>query len=941
MRDTGPGRGVRLGKVSVFAIGLALTSTVLVPKPGSATTVVAGAGSAPAATAGGAFSKTETITRNHLLNGADDVVDKRTVKVSVSDTQGLRDRQEVTVTWSGAHPTGGLVGDENSALAADEEYPVVLMECRGVDSNKVPPSERLSPQTCWTHTPGERTQSDYNNNYPVFRLDRYASAAGRALDVGLPSPVPAPCAGLVNGAQNWVPFVAANGTVYSNGVGGCAGIAPEEVINEQSLLPDNTTYAATDRAGNGSAKFIISSAVTNASLGCSNTVVCSLEVIPIMGISCDPAGAGLPPADQVPPGAQAAEFALCSETGVYQPGQDSFGQKNSEDLTVAGDLWWSPSNWRNRISVPLTFAPLSNVCTVSKSATSPLYMYGSELMAEATQQWAPAFCLNPKLFAFDHVQTSEPEAKNLLQTGSIEAAIQGEPPQTPFTAPTVQAPIGLTGFAVSYDIDSSDGSAYHQLKLTPRLLAKLLTESYPGVPAIGGSDPALSQNPLNITSDPEFRALNPIAPGAGFQPAPASTLFTVSSDSDVIWALTSYINSDPEAKAWLNGAPDPWGMVINPAYKGIKLPLTSWPLLDTFESGPAYNPSNNPCLASSPVPFLPLVAAPQLAMQTVALNMQYGIAPSQIVCSNAGLPTQKLVAVGRENPGQRFLIGVTSLADADQFQLDTAALQTQVSSSAPAKFSSASGRAFVAPTGASLRAAAEILQPDPQIGTWLLPTGEFHNDPRAADAYPGTMLMSVDIPTSGLPTSDAKHYATFLDFAATSGQTPGGGNGQLPAGYLPMTAANGMASMAAYTEGAACSVAAQTGSAPSLAHPSSSCSSGVKAPPPPPSTSQTGGNAGSGGSSASNTGGGLGGSNSGAGSGGNSSGTGRSGAKATHPSGLPTATRYVQPAAATGITGLLGAGWIGLLLPLLLLVAIVGGLGTALTWWWRRERINP
>ncbi len=37
----------------------------------------------------------------------------------------------------------------------------------------------------------------------------------------------------------------------------------------------------------------------------------------------------------------------------------------------------------------------------------------------------------------------------------------------------------------------------------------------------------------------------------------------------MIRALTTYINDDPAARAWLNGKPDPWGMVVNPAYRHI------------------------------------------------------------------------------------------------------------------------------------------------------------------------------------------------------------------------------------------------------------------------------------------------------------------------------------------------------------------------------------
>ena len=56
----------------------------------------------------------------------------------------------------------------------------------------------------------------------------------------------------------------------------------------------------------------------------------------------------------------------------------------------------------------------------------------------------------------------------------------------------------------------------------------------------------------------------------------------------------------------------------------------------------------------------------------------------------------------------------------------------------------------------------------------------------------------------------------LLQFAATSGQTPGSGVGQLPPGYLPLTAADGLGGAGQYTQSAATDVAAQNGQVPSL-----------------------------------------------------------------------------------------------------------------------------
>jgi hypothetical protein len=737
-----------------------------------------------------AVTKTETITRDHLVNGADDVVDKRTVSVTVGQTAGLRDRQVIDVSWTGAHPTGGIAGDPTSEAGSLQEYPVVVMQCRGTVAT-------VSPETCWTQTPDERAQSS-SSNWPPYRVDRYGTAADRAEEVGVPNPLPASCS-FVGGVQHWVPFVAADGTVYGGGIEGCAGLPPEANFVEATISPGNTTYGVAGTNGAGSTKFIVENNETNASLGCSDTVQCSLVVIPIMGISCD---ASVVTAPDDP----AAAFAECSQAGAYSPGELA-SSGGSPDLAVAGQLWWSASNWMNRITVPLQFAQPANVCNQNNEA--PLYVYGSPVMTQATQQWAPYFCLNPKLVKFQHVETSEPEAKNLLAEGGldgIEAAFVGNPPPTAYPRPVVSAPVAVSGFAVVYAIDDANGHEYKTLRLNARLLAKLLTESYPSNGSVKNDYAALSANPANLAADPEFQRLNPGIGRAIYSEA-ASTILVLSSDSDIIWALTSYINSDPTARAWLNGTRDPWGMKVNPNYKDIALPVTRWPLLDTFQSGYEYTATANPCLNASPSPWLPLVASPVQSIETLTLDMQFDIANSQINCVVSG-NSAKLASVGRESYGQRFLLGVTTLGDASRYALDTAALQTDTA-----------GKTFVGPTPAAMAAAAHMFKADPSQGTWTVPYDAMHTTAQGAAAYPGTMLISMDVPTTGLPRSDAAHYATFMEFAATTGQTPGFGDGQLPPGFLPMTAANGLGAEQKYTEVASTYVAAQSDTVPSISAP--------------------------------------------------------------------------------------------------------------------------
>jgi len=185
------------------------------------------------------------------------------------------------------------------------------------------------------------------------------------------------------------------------------------------------------------------------------------------------------------------------------------------------------------------------------------------------------------------------------------------------------------------------------------------------------------------------------------------------------------------------------------------------------------------------------------------------------------------------------MIGLVSLGDAAREGLRTAALQTHTSSDALSKFTDATGRTFVEPNTASMDAAAKLLKPDTATRTWKLPYDTLRSQASAANAYPGTMVVYGALPTRGLKAADASDYAKLLTFAATTGQHPGTGEGKLPDGFLPMTAANGLGTLVDYTQRASAAVAAQQGALPPLIGSST---------PSSPSTSGAGGGGSSGGS---------------------------------------------------------------------------------------------
>jgi hypothetical protein len=759
-----------------------------------------------------AFSTAKAIDRTFWSNGQPTTVDQRTISLSVSQTANLQGRQEIGVSWSGAHPTGGIVADPNSIAGQDEEYPMVLLECRGTASG----AAQATPETCWTQDWGSRYQDSFTDNadgsWPSYRLDHDASTPGAA-QVGVPSTLPpgafGDCQSEETGSfaapvQYWVPWVAADGTVYDGGLGGVCGEPPEATNVGGSALPSNETYGVTHLDGTGSAEFDIFNSSENATLGCSQTVACSLVAVPIMGINCDSdlVGSSPTPADQ-------SAVADCEQTGFYQPGASQAGQGNSlNEPTVSGSLWWSPSNWQNRIAVPLTFAPPQDACSLVNSGNE-VDVYGSELMIQATSQWEPNFCLRAtNNFSFIHVPEGEPEARNDVATGAAKAAFTSYAQSGGYGQSVVNAPVGVTGFTIAFTIDGSDGDPIDTLKLTPLLLAKLLTNSYPDLSQNQGGDPALARNPLNITQDPEFIALNPGIPQLGAGSAAAAELTSISEDSDVIEALTTYVNDDPAARAFLNGTPDTSmsgeNMIVNPAYKGIQLPVNQWPLLSTYQSTSFDNSETvNNCLQATPEAFDTLLAAPLGNLEDISEGMQFNKANSTLNCTpnQPGVPNS-LVANGTQTPGHYFMVGITPLADDDRYDLQTAALQTTPGT-------------FVAPNNTTLQAATNLLQPDQLSGTWPVPYNQLESAVGAA-GYPGTMVVYAAVPTSGLPAAAAADLSALLTFAAGAGQTPGEGVGQLPPGYLPITAANGLGGLAAYTLAAATDVAAQNGQVPPL-----------------------------------------------------------------------------------------------------------------------------
>lgn len=734
--------------------------------------------------AGDSWSATEPLRRSFFdANGA--AGSSSCFRLRVDKHTDMQDHERITVSWSGAHVTGGRSLNPYGETGLAQEYPVVLMECRGVDPKNyaggtVPSGhEAVSPETCWTNTYFQRT----NSAEPGQGIWQQDAANGddtdhiQGIDAGA---IPASCNVTATFDYDITPFRGAGGKVYA----GCSSqsMPPEATVNSVSI--PNEVYAFTNTNGTGSFPFEVRTSLENQSLGCSSTVPCTLEVIPIDGINCDKPDIA----------------AACNQTGALPPGQVNNGQAPQD--AVAPGFWASASNWGRRVPVPLEFSPPPSVCTVA-SAGKPVPFYGSELLDQTALQWIPAYCLNKSRFNWQDNVMPDDAAFALMQGGQAAAAevsARGDNDTGVGYAPTT-----ATGWAIAFNIDKPNNAGQQTtVKLNALLLAKLLTESYPGSTSVASSHPGFAQNPLSLNLDPDFYKLNPGLDLTHWSEA-AATLLANSTSSQVMYEVSSYIASDPKAMAFINGQPEhdgPYTMRVNPAYRKMKLPVDSWPLLDTWQ----FKAAPNSCLKAqgdAMPPYMPLIANPVTSMQLVAQAMLYSWPNVETGCTGTGTQDDpyQLGRVAPQGVGNRFMLGLVTLGDAQRYGLTTAQLQAALGH-------------YVAADGAGITAALALATSTEKLRPFDLTQDKIRT---SSKAYPGTMLVYTAAKTYGLGAATAQHVAQFIRVSSTEGQKPGRGNGQLAAGYVPITSSGVTKPFFEQAQQVADAVAAQ------------------KAPPPPTS----------------------------------------------------------------------------------------------------------
>lgn len=684
------------------------------------------------------------------------------MQANISQTANLQPQQNVTISWSGFEPTHDYTFSQTASPYQYYELPVAVMQCWGTDTVAAP----MDPTHCYAGTPTMRAGYYNDTNDP-----------GDPAKGGVPNPPARNIAG-----NRYLGFTDVKGKHWL-----MAGYVntPTDLQVAGAAFHPNFQYAWSDPSGSQpNIQFQVGDAQQYPSLGCSVTSACSIVIVPIMHPTyCAPTAA---PDCSGPPKTPVGPTVAQADTGHINP-------------YLTYNDWWMGSNWAHRMSFPISFAQQPNDCTRTDAAVP---VTGSELAYPAMYSWAPDFCLDPKKFNLGYVSQSEPLARQGMTSGGpgqLNAALTSLP-VTGSARPIVHAPVAVTGFTVSFFIDDKNTRQLTTLNLTPLLLAKLITDSYRGAQT---SEPALQGNPKTLFDDPEFAAVNPNFvipdPTVNWMSELNMVMLGGGDQSDVIWAMTSYINADPEARAWLDGAPDGYsGMVVNPYYRGYALPQLATEIRDTYKE-PATNNNVGPCEASLPTPNQLVLSQPVNTLRDAALTELAARPQGLFNCVGSVGAPYTWVKGAPQVVGARALLALTSVPFASLYGLPTASLQVHRLANGQ--------RYFAPPTVNSMTSAMAYAVQDKATGVLSLDYPHL-----AINAYPGTMPVYAVIPTAGLDATTAKDYAQFLTFAATDGQIVGTAIGQLPGGYAPLTGA--LQPLADYTLQVARDVAAQDGQVP-------------------------------------------------------------------------------------------------------------------------------
>ena len=766
-------RRALLGAGAGAAVGLIVFVTVPGFQPG------AGAAGNPLAGSQGIVTSLPSTASAVTVSGHGDYAG---LKVTVNQTQDLVD-QAVSVSWSGGTQT-------TSANAFQSNY-LQIFECWG-DPQSTAPATTADPGPLPTQCQfgAETTSSSaYPGKEPGFEYSRVLtqkSWSNYDQSLGWPDP----STGFVV-----APFQAVDGTVVNQQANYNYNLDPFHPkpfwLNQYFRYgtSNEVDFARTYADGTGQQLFQVQTGLEAPGLGCGQSLqpVSGGTKVPQCWIVVVPRGT---PAQENPAG-------VADENVLTSP------------LT--------PSAWANRIAIPIGFNPVGSSCAINATANG---IIGNEMAVSAASSWQSALCDQPGSPTFSYIQNTDDQARQNLTSptyGSAGMSVYSDPvdpSEVSSSNPIVYAPLTLSGVSVAFNIQRVPGQVGGQsqpdevplsgtqvgkIYLTPRLMAKLLTQSYQAqlqdVTATKPADYAWVQhNPVDLFTDPDFLQWNPeFSLLSTVDATDAGTALVEEANSDAASAVWRWILADPEARAWLNGTPDR-GMQVNPYYSinptinpaGVAFasPVpNNYPKSDPYCYATGQNVTGPPSAPARPLCILDW-SPYSLTMQAAAQST--GAANNGAKTTfNPGLTANTAwTANGPQVPGKHFIISITDTASAARYGLQSAGLSRSGDDGA--------SRSFVAPDAAGLIAGEQAFKQSAVSGV-LVP----NPSTTAAGAYPLTTLTYAATTPETLTPTQRQLYATFLLYAVGDGQTEGVTTGQLPPGYVPLPGALRLEALAA------------------------------------------------------------------------------------------------------------------------------------------------
>ncbi|MFF3146635.1 hypothetical protein ACFVRU_34175 [Streptomyces sp. NPDC057927] len=448
---------------------------------------------------------------------------------------------------------------------------------------------------------------------------------------------------------------------------------------------------------------------------------------------------------------------------------DADGTEITKPNQAGNSLQSSPlsaTNWAQRMVVRLDFQPVDAFCPQGQPE---LPTVGSELMTDAVTSWQPKLCSSTgNTFAF--TQGGEEEARGQVLSTSADAPLLGftvDPVARPEDgSKVVHAPVAVSGLAIAFFIEGPSG-VVQGMKLNPRLVAKMLTHSYAEDVTLGATPDYLTGNSTSLVTDPEFKELNPGFPRLTNHQLRSLMVPLQSSDTTrIVW---NWLQSDADARGFLSGTKDRWGMRVNRYFQDLKLAENT-----TLTDYPKVDPTTTPALGNGTPPLSYAITDldPYTAdLHDGAVRTRRGN-NTRTIQWQSGDTAQSPAKLINDAPmsGQRAVMAIVDAASAERYGLTTAALRN------------ADGN-FVKPSAATLTADVATMRPSSEDASVLKP------DPARAkgQAYPLT-AVAYAAASVNQDAKARKAYARFIRYVAGSGQTLGVSAGQLPFGYAPLPA---------------------------------------------------------------------------------------------------------------------------------------------------------